>query len=113
MSFSDGTFCPWKGREHVKLMDIPTTFFRWALRERPEMVDRHPGLREYILTRTGAEGCVRSETRDARREGPPRGKTPRELGVKPARKPEAPPARPAAPAGDLFALAAAMREATK
>ena len=113
MSYTDGTLCPWKGRDHLKLMEIPTTFLRWAVRERPDMVDRHPGLREYILTRTGAEGCVRSATRDARRDDPPRGKTPRDLGVKPPRNQEAPPARAAAPPSDLFALAAAMREATK
>lgn len=113
MLYTDGTFCPWKGKEHRKLMEVPTTFLRWAMRERPEMVDKYPGLREYIETRTSAEGCVRSTTREARADFPSRGKTPKQLGIRGARPATPPPARQAGPPADLFALAAAMRGAAK
>lgn len=113
MLYTDGSLSPWGKNDHRKLMDIPTTYFRWVMRERPDMVEKYPGLADYIQTRIGAEGCVRSQTREARMEGPPRGKTPKELGLKSARKTVPPPARVVAAGGDLFALAAAMREATK
>jgi hypothetical protein len=117
MGFSDSSNCPWKGREHVKMADVPSRFLRWAIAERPEMVDRHPGLREYIATRIGAQGVVRSQTREARevpersrREGSPRPK-PAAVATPKAAAAFAP--EPAARQGDFFDLARAMREAVE
>lgn len=100
------------------MMDIPSTFLRWALRERPDMVDKHPGLREYIETRIGAEGCARSATRDAR-DHAPRGQTPSQLGIArrrgtPAPARNTPPPAPEQPAQmDFSTLASRMREAAE
>ena len=113
MTYTDGSFSPWKGTQHKRLMDISTQFLRWAIAERPEMVDRYPGLREYIATRTGATGVVRSDTREAKPARPAREKCPGNPARLPARKPQETPRRNPAPTGDLFALAASMREALK
>lgn len=120
MIYTDGSLCPWKGRRHLKMMEVPATFLRWALRERPAMVDGYPGMRAYVESRVGATGIARSATRDAREHGE-RGKTPRELGLKrgaPApRKTERPAEASAARAGGAVAglsgLAEAMRRATQ
>jgi hypothetical protein len=98
----------------VRMAEVPSRFLRWAIAERPEMVDKHPGLREYIATRIGAQGVVRSQTREAR-EVPVRGRREGEPRPKPAvvatPKPAAAVApEPAARQGDFFDLARAMRE---
>lgn len=96
-------------------MDIPSTFLRWAVRERPEMLDRHPGLREYIATRIGAEARYdnpppppsrppRSPARHAPRASINRLPTPHQS------PPKATPA-PKETQADMFALARAMRAA--
>lgn len=114
MTYTDGSYCPWKGRAHLKLMDVPTSFLRWAISKRPEMVDKFPGLREYIATRTGGPACVASSTRVAdpdRRGGNGPAET-RRRKVMPTTTAPAAPVRQAAP-GDLFSLAASMREAAQ
>ena len=110
MSYNDGSFCPWPSRAHKKLMEIPTTFLRWAVAERPEMVDKYPGLRDYIATRIGATGCVRSTTREARPA--PWVKPPKKDRENPVSTPVKSPQK-SAPPSDLFALAEAMRKATQ
>jgi hypothetical protein len=93
------------------MMEVPTTFLRWAARERADMLAKFPGLPEYVETRIGATGCVASQTRVARpapESAQGRGKP--AAGVKlPPREESRPAAGVARSEGDLFALAQAMR----
>lgn len=122
--WTDASPCPWAGKFFGrKMMEIPSTFLRWVKRECPWQVEKFPGLAEYLAGRLNDDVvCVRSTTREAGPE--PRGKTPKELGIKRGagdrgqgtedrgqrtedrgRRTEG--------AGDLFDLANAMREATR
>ena len=110
---TDATSCPWAGRFHgLKMMDLPTTFLRWVQRECPWQIERVPGMADYIASRCNDDvRCVRSTTREARPE--PRGKTPRQIGIKRERVPAPAPVTRRAPtpqeAEDLFALGRRLR----